>query len=86
MFQKRTTRILVMAAIVALLIGCHAFDVLSHCHQTSDCGNPGDHLISRQRWDEDDRNTVDFLVNPDRYGNTLPSLFTDVTTAAARWR
>lgn len=85
MFQTGITRLLVVVAIVAVLIGCYAFDALSHCHNTSDCENPGDHLLSRQRWDEDDRNTVKFLVNPDRYANTLPSLFPDVTTAAARW-
>lgn len=78
-----TSRITLILALIVLTILC-ASSVMAHCHDSASCERPFKHLISRDRWEKEDDNTVDYYVNDD-FSDDLPSFFPDVTTAASYW-
>ena len=76
----------VIIASVILLSLCFTNEVMADCHNDDqwNCEDLTTHLISFQKWDEPNNNTIRFYVNNEHWSDP-PDFSPDVTDAAAAW-
>ena len=68
--------------LIAIAISCGL--VWATCHNTPDCADLINHLVSGDYFDESNSNTIDYNVNT-TYHAEMPNLTADVDVAAATW-
>lgn len=68
--------------LLAISIVCTV--VWATCHDSPDCADLINDLVSGHYWDEPNNNTIDYYVNT-TYHSEMPPLTADVDIAAATW-